>query len=119
MKIKTGKRYLTRDGRVAFVFHTREDTCYFVIAGSNHVYIQTKGKVLKENEADEIVAPYKPKKRVPKVGDKVIIGHEAEILEIDKASTEENVFVKYNTGKGVWWVDDSQIVRFLNKESGK
>ena len=71
MKIKVGKRYLTRDGRVAFVsaYCERLKNFYGVVSGDSFcIEWNRHGKrVPFEDSSQEIVALYKPKKRKPRI----------------------------------------------------
>jgi len=127
MKIKVGKRYLTRNGQLAFVFFEGKDSFCFVISGDGLLYFCRKdGKMgfLNHDHLD-LVAPYKPKRREPKVGDMVEFEfHDNDFYERGEIKKIEDgtyplLIVKSPHASMAYRVTRRQIVNFLNKESGK
>lgn len=123
MKIKVNRRYLTRDNEIAFVFYNDKDNKRFIycVVGkrlSRIVSYDGKYRGDKKEDGYDLVSPYKPRKREPKVGDRVKFETTSNSCDmvgrITKIVDEKEIHVDVHTN--VYYITGRQIVRFLNKE---
>jgi len=128
MKPKVGKKFITRSDGVAFV--SARDKPFksyhgIIVGDCISTDWDNDGLCTNGNPNNDLVSRYKVKRRRPKVGD--IVDHW--VLEtktkafncLNKGATVLEVFEDRCKVKHweEYWILNCQIVKFLNKESGK
>ncbi|OPZ24594.1 MAG: hypothetical protein BWZ03_00069 [bacterium ADurb.BinA186] len=121
MKIRVGKRYLNGQGKVIYINYADKE-CFYGVADGVHGQLAyykdgRRAGTLTDQSDLRLVAPYKPKRRKPTVGDHVDVRYIGMIKYVSEDEEGQSFHVDFNTHDD--WVEPSQIVRILNKESGK
>lgn len=127
MKIKVNRRYVTKGSmssspKMAFIVRDLGTQKYYAVEGQGQIYSCNEFGINQQGEDKfNLVAPYKPKKREPKVGDEIIYKVRGKIVSIPQSRVGVNVLHK--THAPLWEpqevevrLDTRDIVRYLNKE---
>jgi len=122
MKISINSRYVTKGSmssrpKVAFCVKDLGTQKYYAVEGQADIFCCNEFGI-NQNGMDQfnLVAPYKPKRRVPKVGDRVVYKqgkytHTSEVVSVSDHNIQVvGNILPYNV------IDPRQIVKFLNNE---
>ena len=121
MKISINRRYVTKGSmssspKIAFCVKDLGTQKYYAVEGQPKIYVCNEFGINQEGEDKfNLVAPYKPTRREPKVGDHVEYVHKA----FQGAGHIEEIGFNCIRVNSAGWINRRQIVKFLNKECGK